>query len=617
MPETFRDHAFPKGDTCFPTVCGDGKIQGAEECDDFNAYNNDGCSSECLIEPQAQLNTGFGALEIMVYPRAQKCRLENGYQIELFEEDLVADFSPAEIAAELAGIDPKSDEYQYWRDTNYTAGLTAEELEKVRADALAASEAIDYNLDPNKALINRYTIRNRAHETVEDAIYNLKHTVLTGDVKWGGEDFTKVKVNVKVREGFITLLPLEQKWLNIDKLDANRKRSLFTNDGLEYEEIIVTEDFESGELRETRYDYRSQSSNFNITGRAEFVDRWLRDNVYFQPKRDYVGVDVVTFSMIEGLGFPDGQTSCKLDVFVRVVAADNDDPPVIFVNTSKMINFTDPSLVVPGPPDYQHADENYFTTLADPFGKLNRIPYLSIDEDAIFARLPGIEVADPDCGMIRDGSCYLNLTLDGQESLDLNLAGQIGRVLSIQAQDDNLNLALNQLRVTPVAQFSGFCNVTVSLARVITKTRTQDMVRFATIVKEINVFVRPQDDRPVLLFGFPNHRNLFHGSILDLAHPEVKGGMQAAMEAQKKNADDMRIQQTNSSLPVGLSRDQSLLYNNMPELQSSPDAAEFPRVHRGMIEQRPGYFVYDRVLEPPIIWENLMEVWDDDESTTV
>ncbi|APR77958.1 Multiple EGF-like-domain protein 3 precursor [Minicystis rosea] len=33
-----------------PTVCGDGNIVGAEECDDGNTTNGDGCSSDCLVE---------------------------------------------------------------------------------------------------------------------------------------------------------------------------------------------------------------------------------------------------------------------------------------------------------------------------------------------------------------------------------------------------------------------------------------------------------------------------------------------------------------------------------------------------------------------------------------
>ena len=36
-----------------PIVCGDGFLQGLEECDDGNIASGDGCSTECLIEPDA------------------------------------------------------------------------------------------------------------------------------------------------------------------------------------------------------------------------------------------------------------------------------------------------------------------------------------------------------------------------------------------------------------------------------------------------------------------------------------------------------------------------------------------------------------------------------------
>lgn len=34
---------------CFPK-CGDGLMKGGEHCDDFNSFENDGCSLNCEIE---------------------------------------------------------------------------------------------------------------------------------------------------------------------------------------------------------------------------------------------------------------------------------------------------------------------------------------------------------------------------------------------------------------------------------------------------------------------------------------------------------------------------------------------------------------------------------------
>ncbi|CAD7966757.1 unnamed protein product, partial [Amoebophrya sp. A120] len=47
VPESFT---FGLGDNCKRTVCGDGLIEGQEECDDYNGFNYDGCSSTCKIE---------------------------------------------------------------------------------------------------------------------------------------------------------------------------------------------------------------------------------------------------------------------------------------------------------------------------------------------------------------------------------------------------------------------------------------------------------------------------------------------------------------------------------------------------------------------------------------
>ncbi|EYF04499.1 DUF4215 domain-containing protein [Chondromyces apiculatus] len=38
----------------FPTTCGDGLIEGNEQCDDGNTQNGDGCSSTCLLLPNAE-----------------------------------------------------------------------------------------------------------------------------------------------------------------------------------------------------------------------------------------------------------------------------------------------------------------------------------------------------------------------------------------------------------------------------------------------------------------------------------------------------------------------------------------------------------------------------------
>ena len=45
-----EDLAFQITFTCTPTICGNGTLEGAEECEDGNSDIEDGCSDECLVE---------------------------------------------------------------------------------------------------------------------------------------------------------------------------------------------------------------------------------------------------------------------------------------------------------------------------------------------------------------------------------------------------------------------------------------------------------------------------------------------------------------------------------------------------------------------------------------
>ena len=45
------------GATCHKTVCGDGKQEGVEACDDHNSVDGDGCSAGCTLEPDCSSGT--------------------------------------------------------------------------------------------------------------------------------------------------------------------------------------------------------------------------------------------------------------------------------------------------------------------------------------------------------------------------------------------------------------------------------------------------------------------------------------------------------------------------------------------------------------------------------
>ncbi|CAD7966758.1 unnamed protein product, partial [Amoebophrya sp. A120] len=105
---------------------------------------------------------------------------------------------------------------------------------------------------------------------------------------------------------------------------------------------------------------------------ADKVDRFLRDSVFFKPLKNFVGVDKVTFSALSGIGFPDGQSLCKLDVFVQVYAVYDDDGPQIYLNTAKMINSTETipashllnAVAITGRP-YEPENKNFYSIVID------------------------------------------------------------------------------------------------------------------------------------------------------------------------------------------------------------------------------------------------------------
>ena len=89
--------------------------------------------------------------------------------------------------------------------------------------------------------------------------------------------------------------------------------------------------------------------------------------------------------------------------------------------------------------------------------------------------------------------------MNGDGFFDLRLASRMGREVSIQAQASNLNRALDLLQVTPLRNFAGFANITVTLERVITEERSRSLMSAMTTVRHVTVFIRPFDDAPVFL----------------------------------------------------------------------------------------------------------------------
>ncbi len=54
----FACSAPPAASACHATVCGDGIVEGYEQCDDGNQVPYDGCSPTCTLEPKCNVSTG-------------------------------------------------------------------------------------------------------------------------------------------------------------------------------------------------------------------------------------------------------------------------------------------------------------------------------------------------------------------------------------------------------------------------------------------------------------------------------------------------------------------------------------------------------------------------------
>jgi hypothetical protein len=83
------------------------------------------------------------------------------------------------------------------------------------------------------------------------------------------------------------------------------------------------------------------SSNFNVSGTVKFIDLFLRDSIFFEPAKDFNGLDVVTFEIHDGMEYTKNQRVCKMETYLQVFPK-FDDTPTIKINTTKMVNSSDP-----------------------------------------------------------------------------------------------------------------------------------------------------------------------------------------------------------------------------------------------------------------------------------
>ncbi|MBL8788063.1 MAG: tandem-95 repeat protein, partial [Deltaproteobacteria bacterium] len=177
---------------CFTpgSTCGDGKLSDAEECDDANVANGDGCSSTCKLEGTGSLcSQGTGDVTISTetilntyYPgvgtasagaTSIQVGASRGAATAIAAGDLllVIQMQGAEIdaGANAAANDPYgdgvggNDRRGYLATNNFTAGL----YERVRATSAVVNGAVSIRgLGPSGGLVHAYTSSNAVTATL-------------------------------------------------------------------------------------------------------------------------------------------------------------------------------------------------------------------------------------------------------------------------------------------------------------------------------------------------------------------------------------------------------------------------------------------------------------------
>jgi len=411
-------------DNCHP-ICGDGQRVN-EACDDGNTVNGDGCSSSCVIEYGYSCYGGNAS-------HADHCVFA------------VCGDGVVEGAEEC-------DDYNRLGNDGCSSFCTIEPEQP----SLSAEAQVSVNVFP---MPQACRISNAAmHKTFEGQIYNLQHTVLTGDV----ETPQSVSISVKVTRGRMTLVPLIEYWQSINHTDAVIAALLRRETG-----ILM--------------DPQENKTTFTVlTGSAVNIDRFLRYFVYIEPDAEFAGIIQVDFEMVSGIRLGEDAVKCAEATIIRFVDV-YDDPPMIMLS-----------------------DE------------LDSIGLVCV-EGAVSCEVKGITVQDADCSLVVDGSCFLRLSVTATAG-NLSIAG--GRederpsLPLMEGHAPGLNAALNTLHYIPPVKRTGSGVQTLYLQlnrEVQPTTATPKELKSMAARATVKITVAAGDTPPMLRF---TSGEAFHGSLI-------------------------------------------------------------------------------------------------------
>eukprot|EP00929_Paragymnodinium_shiwhaense_P076937 TRINITY_DN39600_c0_g5_i1.p1 TRINITY_DN39600_c0_g5~~TRINITY_DN39600_c0_g5_i1.p1 ORF type:complete len:7063 (+),score=1414.31 TRINITY_DN39600_c0_g5_i1:190-21189(+) len=459
------------------TVCGDGAHAGSEECDDGGLEEGDGCSSNCTVEDGwfCEGGTAYGA---------DTCHTYCGDGLRIFEECDDGNSENGDGCDSLCHVEDGwacSGGSRFTRDVcDYSTcgdgmidewgGEECDDHNNIGGDGCSANCK---NEDPAPVLtaelqvmVDMYMLPQACrianemfHSTQEDTPYHLKYTTLSGD---GSED-GDVRVRIRVTSGNMTVGPLLKQWKEQGKTDAVPQAIVQRELGVVFEP------------------YETLMSDTVLSGSAFNVDRFMRLFIFLEPQPDFVGYMSIDFEVLEGITLSYGAKSCQEVITIRVEPNFNDLPEVRQI----------PDLAEYG-----------FNCVEGDTG----------------CKFEGLSVYDPDCAQVPDGSCYMRVTISVTEG-SLTMAGRSPEpgtktLPEIVGHDTGVNAALQTLvYIPPALPFgSGRDYIVVKIERVLARSAATPAEIFPfTTEGSVRVNILERDTPPSLMYT--NHE-AFHASLI-------------------------------------------------------------------------------------------------------
>ncbi|CEM04679.1 unnamed protein product [Vitrella brassicaformis CCMP3155] len=213
-----------------------------------------------------------------------------------------------------------------------------------------------------------------------------------------------------------------------------------------------------------------------LAGSPADIEAFFQGYFFVTPQQDYYGTVGVDLSVTDGMSLPAHQPECRMSFTIAVTAQDNDSP-----------------------------------TITLPAGST-----VSVLEDTA-TLISGVSVADGDCSMVVDGSCFLELNVTASGGA-VNIAGESSESspISLNGPAANINHFLTRMLYTPPPDITATQTVTFTLTRRLSPTST---LAPSSTSQPLTVTITAQDDPPAIRW---TDGSAFQGSYRVIAGPSPK-----------------------------------------------------------------------------------------------